>query len=140
MANSSNTAKQEAVRNALAKHPREIGEQITQYCRRIAAIAGVNWNYVHYTTRIIACERIGAEVRAREAEDSKTRLVPYNVGLGPIQNFRGWLEFFSKLKMLAEAYLLLAQSRGDVYATAYLKDVRDTADRASTRAAISKTG
>ena len=138
MANSSDTAKQQAVRVALSANPREKGEVKIRYCKRIAGMARVHFGSVERMLDMQECARIGAVARAREAQEAKTRLVPYTAGVGPVTNFRGWLEFFSKLKMLAEAYLLLAQSNGDAYATAYLKDVRDISDRVATRAAISK--
>jgi hypothetical protein len=133
------TAKQQSLRSALAVHPREKAEPKMKYCRRIAVIAGVSVCYVHATTKIIECENIGAELRAKEEARRKVEIVPRVVSLGPVHNFNGWLDAFSKFKATAEAYLILAQTRGDVYASAFLKDIRDTADRAQSRAAISKT-
>jgi hypothetical protein len=83
-------------------------------------------------------EAIGAAVRAREAEELKGKMVPLAQSLGPIQNFKGFLDVFSKFKATAEAYLLLAQTRAAPYASAYLKEIRDLSDRAQSRAAMSK--
>jgi hypothetical protein len=128
------TVKQQAVNVALAENPRQDGEAKMRYCKRMAAIAGVSYSTIQQTLIMRECEAIGAAVRAREAEEAKNRceVMPAGIGLGPVTNFRGWLDFFSKLKILTEAYLLVAQSRGDVYAAAFLKDVRDTSDRAAT--------
>jgi hypothetical protein len=134
------TEKQQALNAALATHPQDSGELKMQYCRRIAAIAGVNARYVQLAIQIIECEHIGAERRAKEEARAKVEIVPRVVSLGAVQNFKGWLDAFSKFKQTAEAYLLLAQTRGDVYAAAFLADIRDKADRAQSRAAISKTG
>jgi hypothetical protein len=130
------TAKQQALNAALAKHPRMDAEPKMDYCRRIAAIAGVSYPYVHRNLQLQECSRIGAELRAKEAEEAKSRcqVMAPDVGLGPVQNFRGWIDVFSKLKILAEAYLNLARTRGDVYATAFLSDIRDVSDRAQRRA------
>ena len=133
------TAKEQAARSALAEHPREKAESKMKYCRRVAVIAGVSADYVQHTTKIIECENIGAELRAKEEARRKVEIVPRVASLGPVQNFKGWLDAFAKFKATAEAYLILAQTRGDVYASAFLKDIRDTADRAQSRAAISKT-
>ena len=135
------TAKQQAVRIALAEHPREEGEGVMKYCRRLALIAGVSAGSVQIALDRIKNEAIGTAVRAREAEDaqSNVEVVPFGVSLGPVTNFRGWPEFFSKVKILAETYLLLAESRGDVYARAFLQDIRDISDRAQSRAAKSRT-
>jgi hypothetical protein len=134
------TAKQQATRSALAANPPCEGERKMDYCRRIAGIAGVSPGYVQHTTTIIVCEEIGAAVRAKEAAEAKTELVRFNGNVGPVQHFTSWLDVFHKFQMTAVAYLLHAQSRGDVYATAFLKDIRDISDRAATRAAMSKTG
>lgn len=134
------TAKQQACRNALAMHPPESGETKMRFCRRLAAIAGVSAGYVQNMTLIIEAEQIGAYARAKEEARAKVEIVPRVVSLGAVQNFKGWLDAFSRFKATAEAYLLLAQTRGDVYAAAFLSDIRDTADRAQSRAATSKTG
>jgi hypothetical protein len=113
-----------------------------KYCRRVAAIAGVHADSVKSALDRIKNEAIGAAVRAREAEEAKSKVevMPLGLDLGPVVNFRGWIDVFCKFKMLSEAYLNLAQSRGDVYARAFLQDIRDISDRAQSRAAISKTG
>ena len=134
------TEKQQACRNALASHPQEKAESKRKYYLRIAVVSGVSPSYVQNTLEIMRCERIGAEVRAREAEELKGKVVPRVVSLGPVQNFKGWMDAFAKFKATAEAYLLLAQTRRDVYATAFLKDIRDISDRAQTRASFSQSG
>lgn len=134
--------KEGAIRVALAANPRAEGEAKMKYCKRIAAIARVSFGYVQLTLKIIEYKQIGAAVRAREAEDAKLKcqVVPFSGNIGPVQHFTSWLDVFGKFQITAMAYLQLAQSRGDVYATAFLKDLRDTADRAATRAAMRKTG
>ena len=67
------TEKQRRLRIAMAAHPRGEGEGKNQYCRRIAAIAGVCPSYVQSTLETMRCERIGAEKRAREAEELRER-------------------------------------------------------------------
>lgn len=133
------TEKQQRLRTAMAAHARATGALKSEYSRRIAAIAKVSPGSVIMAMDMMKCERIGAEVRAKEEARRKVEIVPRVVSLGPVQNFKGWLDAFSKFKATAEAYLLLAQTRGDMYASAFLKDIRDTADRAQSRAAISKT-
>jgi hypothetical protein len=136
----SHTAKQENMRIALAEHPQEEGETKMKYCRRIAAIAGVSDTLVHAAMEVVRCEQIGAALRAKQAAEAGTKLVPFSVGVGPVQNFTGWLDVFHKFQVTAVAYLLLAQSRKDVYATAYLKDIRDKAENAATRATMDLEG
>jgi hypothetical protein len=89
---------------------------------------------------VVRCEQIGAALRAKQAAEAGTKLVPFSVGVGPVQNFTGWLDVFHKFQVTAVAYLLLAQSRKDVYATAYLKDIRDKAENAATRATMDLEG
>jgi hypothetical protein len=134
------TEKQRRLRIAMAAHPRGEGEGKNPYSRRIAEIAEVSPGLVIQAMETMRCERIGAEVRAREAEELKGKVVPRVVSLGPVQNFKGWMDAFAKFKATAEAYLLLAQTRRDVYATAFLKDIRDISDRAQTRASFSQSG
>lgn len=134
------TEKQQRLRAALATHPQAKGETQRAYSRRIAPIAGVSSGLVIVTLQIMGFERIGAELRAKREARAKVEIVPRVVSLGPVRNFTNWLDTFSKFKAMAEAFLLLAQTRGDVYASAFLKDIRDTADRAQSRAAESKTG
>jgi hypothetical protein len=133
--NASNTRKQQAVGEALAKHPRAPGEMKTVWYKRVAAVAGVSFDYVRYNVEFARCAAIGVAHRAKEAEDAKFRVeVVPAVGLGPVQNFRGWLDVFGKLKILSEAYLNLARSKGDVYAAAFLQDIIDISERALARA------
>jgi hypothetical protein len=124
------------MRIALAEHLQVEGESKIKYCRRIAAMAGASPGYVHLTMEILRCEQIGAALRAKEANEAGTKLVPMSAGIGPITNFGGWLEFFSKLKMLIDGYLLVAQSRHDVFATSFLKTIGENAERAATRATM----
>jgi hypothetical protein len=136
----SHTAKQENMRIALAEHPQEEGETKMKYCRRIAAIAGVSDTLVHAAMEVVRCEQIGAALRAKQAAEAGTKLVPVSAGIGPVTNFRGWLEFFSKLKMLVDGYLLVARSRHDVFATSFLKTIGENAERAATRATLDTEG
>jgi hypothetical protein len=133
--------KEAAIRLALADNPRAEGESKNKYCRRIAAIAGVCPSYVWQRLEAMRCEAIGAERRAKEAEEVKLncKVMPFTGNIGPVQNFHGWIDFFSKVKILMEAYLLVAQSRGDVYARSFIEQIREKADQAATRAAMSKT-
>ena len=112
------------------------------YCRRIAKIAGVSVGSVHSMTKIIEDEQIGVMARVKEAEEAKHRVevMPHGVELGPVVRFTGWIDTFARFKALGEAYLTLAQARGDVYARAFLQEIRDISDRAQTRAAKSTTG
>lgn len=137
-----NTAKQEALHVALNATARVEGESKRQYCRRVAAIAGVSAPYVHHTLKIIECEQIGAECRVREAEAARHRckVIPAGVNLGPLQHFTNWLDVFSKFKSLAEAYILVARSRGDVFAAAYLENARDQFEYGAKRATQNMSG
>jgi hypothetical protein len=130
------TVKQQNTRIALAEHPQKEGERKMQYCRRIAAIAGVSHLSVHAMMGVINFEQIGAALRAKQAAEAGTKLVPVSAGIGPVTNFRGWLEFFTKLKMLVDGYLLVAQSRHDVFATSFLKTIGEKAERAAERATM----
>jgi hypothetical protein len=134
------TVKQQACRSALATHPRAEGESKMEFCRRIAAVAGVSASYVQNMTKLIECEEIGATIRAREAAIAKVAIVPRVVSLGPVPNFKNWIDAFSKFKATAEIYLVLAQTRGDTFAGAFLRDIIAVADRAQTRAAKSQVG
>jgi hypothetical protein len=130
------TIKQAAMNEALEKNPRMAGESKIGYCRRIAALCGTSYTHVHHKLQVLECYRIGAARRAKEAAEAKLRceVIPAGVALGPVQNFRGWTDTFGKFKILAEAYLNLARSRGDVYAGAFLKEIADMSERAQKRA------
>ena len=134
------TVKQAAVRKALAEYPRA-NELLREYHRKIAAIAGVSAGLVQHVMDIQRCEAIGAECRAKEAEEAKSKLVPLSLNARAVQvpPFAGWADVFSRFKTLAEAYLRLAQSRGDAYAESFLKDLRDHADRAEERSWLDRS-
>ena len=53
--------------------------------------------------------------------------------LGPFRTSGGGPDAFAKLKLVSEAYVKLARERGDTYAEAFLKDMRDLCERAITR-------
>jgi hypothetical protein len=130
------TVKQQACRNALAEHPPESGETKMHYCRRLAAIAGVSAGYVQNMTLIIEAEQIGAYARAKEEARSKTEIAPLSLNaraIRPMPEFKGWADVFSRFKLLAEAYVKVARSRGDAFAESFLKDMCDHAERAETR-------
>ena len=129
------TAKLQAVNLALGACPRLAGEGARQYCRRIAAVAGVSWSYVHLQLAVIECTRIGAECRAKAAEEKKNAVVVCSLNERAVQvpSFNGWAEVFGKVKMLADAYQKLARSRGDVYAAAFLSDISERAGRGEER-------
>lgn len=135
-----NTAKQQEVNAALAEHPRMDAESLRKYSTRIGAIAGVSAGYVIHNLQVRECSRIGAERRAKEAQEAKTRceVIPAGANLGPVRNFRGWVDTFAKFKMLADAYLALALERGDVFAAAFLRDIQERAERAQTRAGLER--
>jgi hypothetical protein len=139
---SQTTAKQQALRIAMAEHPRADGEGVMKYCIRVAAIAGVHAGSVQGALDRLKNEAIGTAARAREAEEAKDRLevMPHGIEQGPVVRFTGWIDTFAKFKALSESYLTLAQTRGDVYARAFLQELRDISDRAQSRAARSKTG
>jgi hypothetical protein len=136
------TVKQQACRTAMAMHPQAEGEPDSVYGRRIALVSGLTAGYIHNTLSIIKCERIGAEARAMEAKEAKNRceVIPFGDSIGPVQNFRGWTDVFSKFKILSEAYLNLARDRGDVYAAAFLKDIQEISERAQCRASMRAAG
>lgn len=137
-----NTPKQWAIREAVKRNPRFALEAKGAWYARIAAMAGSSPAYVQHLLDMDRCAAIGAARRAQEEEEAKLKVevMPFGGNIGPISNFRGWVDVFSKFKILSEAYIALAQSRGDVYAEAFLKDIRDFADRASSRAALSREG
>ena len=136
------TGKQLAVRTALATIQRETGETGRQFCGRVAALAGVSGSYVHHVLMIDKYTAIGVQKRAEEAKAALGRceVMPFSGNVGPITRFRGWAVEFHCIKLLAESYLLFAQARHDAYAISFLKDLRDTANRAQDRAAMSPTG
>ena len=76
----SHTVKQQNTRIALAENPRAEGETKMKYCRRIGAMAGVSPGCVHLTMEMLRCEQIGAALRAKQAAEAGTKLVPFSVG------------------------------------------------------------
>jgi DNA-directed RNA polymerase specialized sigma subunit len=134
------TEKQRRLRIAMAAHPRGEGERKNPYSRRIAAIAEVSPGLVLQAMETMKNEAIGVAARARDAEEAKTRCEVMPAGIGPVTNFRGWIDVFCKFKILSESYLNLAQSQREAYAVAFLKNMRDMADHAQDRAAQSTSG
>ena len=53
-----------------------------------------------------------------------------------VREFRGWANVFARFKVLTEAYLEVSRTRGDVFATAFLLDIRERCDRAQERAVM----
>ena len=94
------TAKQQAVQAALTEHPQQDGEGKTVYCKRIAAIAGVHYSSIFQCLKLKECEAIGAAVRAREAEEAKSKIevMPPGLDLGPVVRFGGWIDTFARFK------------------------------------------
>jgi hypothetical protein len=139
--NASNSAKQLAIRAAMEKNPRADGESARHWARRIAPIVRVSPGYIESILQMDKNLAIGARIRAQDEAAAllKRPVIPFTGNIGPVKHFTNWLDVFHKFQMTAVAYLLLAQSRNDAYATAYLKDLRDLSDRAATRATMSKT-
>jgi hypothetical protein len=133
------TAKQQALNIALAEHPRRDGELKMDYCRRIAAIAGVSPAYVHNNLQVREAQRLGRERVAAETANRLPVVASLNQRAVQVPPFVGWADVFSRFKLLSEAYLRLAMSRGDKYAESFLKDLRDHADRAETRSWLDRS-
>ena len=135
--NATDTAKQQAVRSALEIHARGDGESKNKWCKRVGAIAGCSSKYVWWQLELVRCEQIGANLRAKEAEEEKLRckVMPFTGNVGPVRNFQGWAFEFGKLEMLATAYLTLARERGDAYAAAFLMNIKENCERGQKRAA-----
>ena len=130
------TEKQQRLRTAMAALPRATGQSQGEYSRRIAAIAKVSPTLVIQALDMMKCESIGAARRAEEEARAKVEIAPLSLNaraIGPMPEFRGWADVFSRFKFLAEAYVKVARSRGDAFAEAFLSDLRDHADRAETR-------
>lgn len=91
---------------------------------------------MQWVISILECERIGREKREQEAAAwPKPAVSDWNpFGIGPVEaGFTGWTDAFAKFGFVTQAFLNLARKRGDVWAAAYLEDVRDALDRAQSR-------
>jgi hypothetical protein len=130
------TAKQTAVLNAIGAHPRQDQESARAWYRRIAPMAGCSAAYVQCVMDIERAARIGAEIRAREEAEAKSRCKVERFGgnVGPVRGFTSWVDAFGKFKMITHAYLNFARQRGDVYASAFLMNIADVCERAEKRA------
>ena len=141
MANSSHTTKQLLILAAFKRLPRMPREMKREWYRRIASATGCSAPYVQYLAGINECERLGQEIRAKEAAEAKLRVevLPFDAAdLGPIRNFRNWLETFAKFKILSEAFLNLARQQGNVWAASYLSELSAVCERAQNRAAMER--
>ncbi len=118
------TAKQEKIQAAFVASPRQPGESKNHFCRRVAEAVGVTPGYVAYHMQVREAEEVGR--RAREQRGERLDIEPYFPGcnVGPVQ-FSNWPECFYKLKLVTEAFLLVARTRNDVWARATLENVRD---------------
>jgi hypothetical protein len=132
------TAKQERVEVGLVKLKRRAGESQGSYFRRVASFAGCSVGCVQYWATLAKWDRIGAEVRAREAAAAGVAVAATTCGLDflSVREFRGWANVFARFKVLTEAYLEVSRTRGDVFATAFLLDIRERCDRAQERAVM----
>jgi hypothetical protein len=135
------TEHQHAVAIAISETERLRDESKRAYCRRVAKTAHCSPQLVQGLLEIARCARIGAELRAKEAEEAKNKLVPLSLNAGAVQlpDFKGWADVFHRVKLLSEAYLRIAMSRGDVYAQSFLKTLAENAERGEERAWLDKS-
>ena len=140
MANFTGTAKQIAIRAAMAANPRQKGEGKLAYCKRIGGLAGCPTPTVYNEFKWQEWTRLGQELRAKEEAERKFKPIPFDAdGLGPLQNFRGWVTEFGRLKLVVECYLTFARGRPEAYPVSMLSQLREICERAQCRAAQDKT-
>ena len=141
------TAKQIEINRQISKHPeilkwKRAGTSRAESKRRRALItemaksAGCSYAYFLNHVDLARCEVIGQQTRAQDEERERLmkKAVSVDVVGFKLDEFKGWMETFTKLRMVTQVFENLAAIRGNVWAKAFLEDVREKLERAQKRA------